>query len=427
MNRNVFYHKPYEKPNHFSNASNRNNNYHNNHSKNGFQANNNNFLYMKNNRNSYHSQKHHSHQGNVNRNNNNSSDTTSRLTQRERERSDEEIDKCWNKRKRNNNRHWKEKPAATADPSGSKEDTMPPKWTREDAVKAIEMENAFNQSQSNQYVLRFPDPFIDKSIIQAYSSAIVDVRVQQPITPRFVYVQLQPETDAEKLKQDLAKIQFGNGFLKLEKRNVPQNEHLKPEDIDPFTIFMGNIHPSTSIQSVKQSVEKAYRVDVGFAKKHKFGRYAFAKFRSAADARNAFSTLRNAVGRGGMDLVVRFRRLRGNIMTGHDRNLPRKVTGNEKKVDGATDDAPKVEISETPMTETKAGNPATSSIEYIASLTNDIFDWDNIPMFNISPSNNNNSPLLFTSSSASNDLLDDLLNQFYSDVSSVLTDESDLY
>lgn len=124
------------------------------------------------NNNSYHHRSSH-HQGNVNRHNNN--DNGSRITMtREREQDD------WKRNKRN--KQWKEKqPATSAD---QKEEQMPPKWSREEAIKAIEIENAFNHLQSNQFVLRFPDPFIDKSIIQGYSSAIVDVRVQQPITPR---------------------------------------------------------------------------------------------------------------------------------------------------------------------------------------------------------------------------------------------------
>lgn len=268
---------------------------------------------------------------------------------------------------------------------------------------------------------------------------------------RFVYIQLQPETDAEKLKQELAKEPFGTGFLKLEKRNVLPSEHLKPEDIDPYTIFMGNIHPSTSIQSVKQSVPKAYRVDVGFAKKHKFGRYAFAKFRTATEARQAFTTLRQASSNGPMDLVVRFRRLRGNITTHGLNNNNRHdlvksgsvkpVTDKESTAVAISDNDDKNEKVnneiENGWTDTKRRNtelhgikinPASTSIEYIASnlLTNDILEWE-LPMFNIGT---NNSSLMSTSASSDGSCmggdLDDLFNQLYSDVSSVFTDDSDL-
>lgn len=187
MNRNPYQYKPYDKHNKYINKSHRNNNFLSNNHKNGhFQPNN--FQYTtKKNRNAY--------QGNVNRmysnNNNNNNDNYSSMP-REREKKmccDEEMhvhaEKCW-KRKKND---WKEIQKNSNQDSAVDavpQTNLPPKWCKEDAMKAIEIEHAFNHLQSNQFVLRFPDPFIDKSIIQGYSSAIVDVRVQQPITPRYV-------------------------------------------------------------------------------------------------------------------------------------------------------------------------------------------------------------------------------------------------
>lgn len=190
MNRNLYQYKPYDNPNQYTHKqyNNRNNNFFQNNYKTGnFQSSP--FLYTKKNRKSY------QHQGNVNRNNNNKTNDNYLTMSREREKkqNDEEMhvheERCW-KRKRNNS--WKEiqkisKQNVPVDQTKEVPATTPPKWCKEDAVKAIEIEHAFNYLQSNQYVLRFPDPFIDKSIIKGYSSAIVDVRVQQPITPRYVY------------------------------------------------------------------------------------------------------------------------------------------------------------------------------------------------------------------------------------------------
>lgn len=180
MNRNLYYYKPYEK----SNKSNKNNNYiYNNHKNGNFHTNN--FLYMKNQSASYHH-----HQGNLSHARNDDN-----YLVREREKEEMHSEK-YRKRKRSNN-NWTKipKPIKTTPPTTADQNNVetlssssPPKWCKEDAVKAIEIEHAFNHLQSNQYVLRFPDPFIDKSIIQGYSSAIVDVRVQQPITPRYVMV-----------------------------------------------------------------------------------------------------------------------------------------------------------------------------------------------------------------------------------------------
>lgn len=163
MNGNPYYYKPYDKSNKYINKSNKNHNFTpNNHGK----------FYS-----SYHNQRNH-----FNNNNNNKG-----FFAREREEYCEmHTERNW-KRKGNNN-NWMKIPKPVQTSTAVKRDDtcqlLSPKWCKEDAMKAIEIENAFNHLQSNQYVLRFPDPFIDKSIIQGYSSAIVDVRVQQPITPR---------------------------------------------------------------------------------------------------------------------------------------------------------------------------------------------------------------------------------------------------
>lgn len=56
------------------------------------------------------------------------------------------------------------------------------KYSPSDAEKAFELERVYQRS--NVYVLKFPDPYLDKNTIKGFSSAILDVRVQQPITPR---------------------------------------------------------------------------------------------------------------------------------------------------------------------------------------------------------------------------------------------------
>lgn len=165
----------------------------------------------------------------------------------------------------------------------------------------------------------------------SFSVKNVSLLTLAPFSFSFVFIQLNPELDHEVLQQEISRIPFGTGRLKLEKCDVSRNEH-KPEDIDPLTLFLGNIHPLFSVQSVKEKVPKAYRVDVGFAKKHKFGKYAFAKFRMAEDAREAFVRLsRMKVDGQEMDLVVRFRRVRGNISVNRTDDTNSKTEAPDKK------------------------------------------------------------------------------------------------
>uniref|UniRef100_A0A336N069 CSON008695 protein n=1 Tax=Culicoides sonorensis TaxID=179676 RepID=A0A336N069_CULSO len=431
MNRNAYYYKPYDKinKNHNKNKSNKN-------------LNNNNF--MNNNKNHYN--KNYTAPYQRNSNYENGYEMPQSVNQ-----------KYWKRKTKCGN--WTKMPKPIKAPTvncneNQSTDVFPPKWNQADAIQAIEVERECNKLQSSQYILRFPDPFIDKSIIHKYSSSIVDVRVQQPITPRFVYIQVRPDTNYETLKEEFSQIKFGTGFLRLEKRSVPTIDHLAPEDIDPYTIFMGNIHPSTPIQSIKQSVQKAYRVDVGFAKKHKFGRYAFAKFRTAKDAREAFMTLRSTSNTGGMDMVVRFRRLRGNISNGPNNqekqvhNAKKAVNDTTTEVIDITDDDDEIDDLEKIATQTE--KPITikiekdqsdevkdnlSSIEAVAGslLTNDILDWDKLRLLEInryeSKPDISKLPVFNFASNIceTNNDWDDLFNQLDPDFNSVFEDGLDLY
>lgn len=130
-------------------------------------------------------------------------------------------------------------------------------------------------------------------------------------------------------------------------------------------------------------------------------------------------------------MVVRFRRLRGNIgtngnnkhnsislikpMIAKETNVATENEENDKK-NGKVEDISNDTISETTSTDCINSN----------LLSTEILDWEKLPMFNIGP-NTTNSSLTFTSldNTCMGGDLDDLFNQLYSDVNSVFTDDSD--
>ena len=58
-------------------------------------------------------------------------------------------------------------------------------WNREDAERALLVEQEFNKSQRTQMlILKFPDPELSKDIVKKFSPHIEYVHFQQPSTPR---------------------------------------------------------------------------------------------------------------------------------------------------------------------------------------------------------------------------------------------------
>lgn len=64
--------------------------------------------------------------------------------------------------------------------------TCKKEWNKEDAHKALTLENAYNHliKKVPMLILRFPDPELNKALIHSYSSAIETVHFQQPSRAR---------------------------------------------------------------------------------------------------------------------------------------------------------------------------------------------------------------------------------------------------
>ncbi|XP_050540997.1 uncharacterized protein LOC126905393 isoform X2 [Daktulosphaira vitifoliae] len=186
-------------------------------------------------------------------------------------------------------------------------------WNREDAEKAIAAEMELRTPKNNQQIMiRFPDHEITRQIVQNFHSDIKSVHFHTPCNPRYCYVQVQPNADIESVAKELNETIFQHEKLRVEIKESQFEEKPFPECIDPYTLYLGNLPTNITSNAVKDEFPKATRVDIGFAKKMKYTRYAFIKFSNAEDAIQAYKEKYNLV-IDSRSVVLRFRRGKGNV------------------------------------------------------------------------------------------------------------------
>ncbi|CAO1420368.1 unnamed protein product [Diamesa serratosioi] len=187
-------------------------------------------------------------------------------------------------------------------------------WCLEDAQKALASEAEMQKSQKvPELIIKFPDPDLNSYIVKQFSDKIAQVHFQQPCTPRYCSVKLKPETDIEAVISEINKIQFGNGLVHAEVKCSKEDDKsdIDPDEVDPYTLYIGNLPRSTPIQHVKDRYPGAIRYDMGYAKKMKFTRYAFIRYTTVDQAIEGFRRTVNIIQFDNRSVIVRFRRLRG--------------------------------------------------------------------------------------------------------------------
>ncbi|XP_053673317.1 uncharacterized protein LOC128723586 [Anopheles nili] len=199
-------------------------------------------------------------------------------------------------------------------------------WRFEDARKAIlvEMEAVGQLRKPHVLLLRFPDPDLSKEIVQGFSASIENVIFHRPATPRYCVVHLKPEADVDSVMKHIGRIPFGAGKIMVERktRNSDQKPVVQPEDIDPYTLFIGNLPNVVTVQTVKQMFPAAKRIDIGHAQRIKHTRYAFIRFTNVDEAIQAFQANHNKV-IDGKNIIIRFRRHNAPIALPEDTTTPK--------------------------------------------------------------------------------------------------------
>uniref|UniRef100_A0A8D8E3A5 Protein painting of fourth n=1 Tax=Culex pipiens TaxID=7175 RepID=A0A8D8E3A5_CULPI len=199
-------------------------------------------------------------------------------------------------------------------------------WTRSDAARALQAEAQAVELLKSPHVLvlRFPDPELNKDIIQGYSPSIETVIFHRPSTPRYCLVHLKPDADVDRVIEQLSKISFGTGKITVERKtkNVEPKPVMQPEEIDPVTLFIGNLPNAVTVFTVKQMFPTAKRIDIGHAQRMKHTRYAFIRFHCVTDAIGAFRANFNKV-IDGKNIILRFRRFNAPIALPEDTATPK--------------------------------------------------------------------------------------------------------
>ncbi|XP_049543843.1 protein painting of fourth [Anopheles darlingi] len=199
-------------------------------------------------------------------------------------------------------------------------------WRFEDARKAILVEmDAYRQIvKPFSLLLRFPDPELNKEIVQGFSSCIENVTFHRPATPRYCVVHLKPEADVDSVIKQITNIPFGAGTISVERktRNCDLKPVVQPEDIDPYTLFIGNLPNIVTVHSMKQMFPTAKRIDIGHAQRIKHTRYAFIRFTNVEEAIYAFQANHNKIIEG-KNIIIRFRRHNAPIALPEDTTTPK--------------------------------------------------------------------------------------------------------
>lgn len=112
---------------------------------------------------------------------------------------------------------------------------------------------------------------------------------------------------------ELNKTPFGPSYLNAEfKKDREEDQNIGPKDLDPLTLYVGNLAQEVTKDQMVRTFPKCKRIDIGYAKKMKYTRYAFVAFKNVNDSIEAFRNTRSTE-LYSKSLIVRFRRLKGTV------------------------------------------------------------------------------------------------------------------
>ncbi|XP_045470124.1 uncharacterized protein LOC123677569 isoform X2 [Harmonia axyridis] len=206
-------------------------------------------------------------------------------------------------------------------------------WTDEEAQMAIVVEREYNKLFKNHSLkIKFPDQELNRDIVSKFHSSIETVYFQQPSNPRFCFVTLADGAEPNNVIEELNKIKFGLGYLSAEyKKDREEEQNVGPEDIDPLTLYVGNLAQEVTKEDMVTFFPKNKRIDIGFAKKMRYTRYAFVSFKNVQDSIEAFKATHYA-DLHSKSMIVRFRRLHGTVgMPGEAKSFSNSKENQEEK------------------------------------------------------------------------------------------------
>ncbi|XP_012229712.1 histone-lysine N-methyltransferase SETD1B-like isoform X2 [Linepithema humile] len=179
-------------------------------------------------------------------------------------------------------------------------------WNREDAEKALKTENEYRTIEAQSLIIKFPDPDLNKDIVRSFHPGIQNVRFQSPSGPRYCFIQMAKNVNIDEAIKDLEKIQFGIGCLKVERKSLRDEDNPLPEEINPYTLYIGNLPKYLNVKELKSKFPAA-RVDAGYAQKIRRTRYAFLRHNTVDESIAAYKQAHDMMW-DTRSIIVRFRR-----------------------------------------------------------------------------------------------------------------------
>ncbi|XP_012273009.1 RNA polymerase II-associated factor 1 homolog isoform X2 [Orussus abietinus] len=234
-------------------------------------------------------------------------------------------------------------------------------WNREDAERALQIENEYNKTvKAQSLIIKFPDPDLNKDIVREFHPGIQNIHFQSPSGPRYCFIQMAENVNIDEAIKKLEEIRFGVGYLRVERKSLRDKDNPMPEEIDPYTLYIGNLPESVNVNEVKSKFPTAARVDVGHAQKMRNTRYAFMRYNSVDESISAYKEAHNLMW-DTRSIIVRFRRQRGNTC------LPGEPKPNLKKAGDEASAAAQIQKEhQNRVTSTSAVETPTS---LVASIT----------------------------------------------------------
>ncbi|XP_018319476.2 uncharacterized protein LOC108732960 [Agrilus planipennis] len=237
-------------------------------------------------------------------------------------------------------------------------------WSLDDVIKALSLEKELNKKCKNHsLIIKFPDHELNKDIVSGFHPSIESVHFQQPSTPRFCFITLKESVDPDAVIAALNKQKFGDGYIAAEyKREKEDEQSSNPEDIDPLALYVGNLTQEITKDDMVSLYPRSKRIDIGFAKKMKYTRYAFVRFRTVEDAIEAFKSTHDKQ-MYNKSLIVRFRRFNGPV------GMPGEPKPQKQK------DAVQIDISEEADADEKDSKSKIEKVDETSNIFADL--WKN--------------------------------------------------
>lgn len=77
---------------------------------------------------------------------------------------------------------------------------------------------------------------------------------------------MSENVDVDNAIKELEKVKFGGGNLKVERKSLRDEDNPMPEEIDPYTLYIGNLPESLNENELKSKFPKAALI-VNYAQK----------------------------------------------------------------------------------------------------------------------------------------------------------------